>query len=118
MFLRATGTENGPDEGGAMAFGVADIPDLSGRVAVVTGANSGLGLQTASVLAAKGAHVLLAARDEPKLARAMDTITGSTPDATLTAVLLDLGNLARWQTLPLRSCSRCSGWTCWSTTPE
>jgi NAD(P)-dependent dehydrogenase (short-subunit alcohol dehydrogenase family) len=77
-----------------MAFGVADIPDLSGRVVVVTGANSGLGLQTASVLAAKGAHVLLAARDEPKLARAMDTITRSTSDAKLTAVLLDLGNLA------------------------
>jgi NAD(P)-dependent dehydrogenase (short-subunit alcohol dehydrogenase family) len=53
----------GRTKGVAMAFGVADIPDLTGRVAVVTGANGGLGLQTASVLAAKGAHVLLAARD-------------------------------------------------------
>ena len=41
-------------KGVAMVFGVADIPDLSGRVAVGTGANGGLGLQTATVLAAKG----------------------------------------------------------------
>ena len=47
-----------------MVSGVADIPDLSGRVAVFTGANSGLGLQAATVLAAKGAHVWLAAHDE------------------------------------------------------
>lgn len=77
-----------------MAFGVADIPDLSGRVAVVTGANGGLGLHTASVLTAKGAHVLLAARDERKTARAIDVITRATPDAHLTAVPLDLGDLA------------------------
>lgn len=77
-----------------MGFGVDEIPDLSGRVAVVTGANGGLGLQTATVLAAKGAHVLLAARDERKTARAMEAITRATPDAHLTAVALDLGDLA------------------------
>ena len=77
-----------------MVFGVADIPDLSGCVAVVTGANGGLGLQTATVLAAKGAHVWLAARDEHKTARAIDAIARATPDAQLTAVRLDLGNLA------------------------
>lgn len=76
-----------------MVFGVADVPDLSGRVAVVTGANGGLGLQTATVLAAKGAHVVLAARDQGKTARAIDAITSATPDAKLTAVTLDLGNL-------------------------
>lgn len=77
-----------------MAFGVGDIPDLSGRVAVVTGANGGLGLQTASVLAAKGAHVLLAGRDELKLARAMVDLSQAAPEAQLTAVPLDLGDLA------------------------
>lgn len=76
-----------------MGFGVADIPDLHGRVAVVTGANGGLGLQTATVLAAKGAHVVLAARDEPKTAQAIAAITRETPDARLTAVRLDLGSL-------------------------
>ena len=77
-----------------MVFGLADIPDLSNRVAVVTGANGGLGLQTATVLAAKGAHVWLAARDERKTARAIEAITRATPDARLTAVQLDLGDLA------------------------
>ena len=77
-----------------MVFGVADIPDLTGRVAVVTGANGGLGLQTATVLAAKGAHVWLAARDERKTARSIEAITGVAPDAHLTPVPLDLGDLA------------------------
>ena len=39
------------------------VPDLRGRTAVVTGANGGLGLQTATVLAARGAHVVMAVRD-------------------------------------------------------
>ena len=41
----------------------AGIPDLSGRTAVVNGANAGLGLQTPQVLAARGAHVVLACRN-------------------------------------------------------
>ncbi|MFZ0530533.1 MAG: oxidoreductase [Propionicimonas sp.] len=77
-----------------MAFGIADIPDLSGRTAVVTGANGGLGLQTAGVLAAKGATVWLAARDEAKTARAIEAITRANPAATLTPVHLDLADLA------------------------
>lgn len=75
-------------------FGLADIPDQSGRVVVITGANGGLGLQTASVLATKGAHVILAARDDRKTARAVDAITRAAQDAQLTAVSLDLGSLA------------------------
>ena len=77
-----------------MVFGVADIPNLTGRVAVVTGANSGLGLHTARVLAGKGAHVVMAARNPHKTDQAIDTITHDTPNARLTAVPLDLGNLA------------------------
>lgn len=76
-----------------MAFGVADIPDQAGRVAVVTGANSGLGLQTARVLAAKGAHVVMAARDQAKLAAAVETIRETAPAARLTTVRLDLASL-------------------------
>ena len=41
----------------------ADIPDQTGRTAVITGANTGLGYETASALAAKGAHVVLAVRN-------------------------------------------------------
>lgn len=45
---------------------LADIPDLSGRTAIVTGANSGIGLETAKALAAAGARVVLAVRDVKK----------------------------------------------------
>jgi NAD(P)-dependent dehydrogenase (short-subunit alcohol dehydrogenase family) len=47
-------------------FSTADIPGLTGRTAIVTGANSGLGRSTASTLAAAGAHVVLAVRDTAK----------------------------------------------------
>jgi NAD(P)-dependent dehydrogenase (short-subunit alcohol dehydrogenase family) len=79
---------------GFEVFGLADVPDLDGRVAVITGANGGLGFQTASVLAAKGARVVLAARDPDKTARAMAAITQAVPSARLIAVPLDLGSLA------------------------
>jgi NAD(P)-dependent dehydrogenase (short-subunit alcohol dehydrogenase family) len=50
----------------------ADVPDQSDRVAIVTGANSGLGYDTAAVLAAKGAHVVLAVRNLDKGKEAAD----------------------------------------------
>jgi len=73
----------------------ADIPDLRGRTAVVTGANGGLGVETASaVLAAKGAHVLMAVRNQEKAADAVARIRRETPEASLELVNLDLGSLA------------------------
>jgi NAD(P)-dependent dehydrogenase (short-subunit alcohol dehydrogenase family) len=77
-----------------MAWTERDIPDLTGRTAVVTGANGGLGLQTALALAAAGAHVVLAARDAAKTAAAQERIRASTPSASLEAVPLDLGDLS------------------------
>jgi NAD(P)-dependent dehydrogenase (short-subunit alcohol dehydrogenase family) len=55
----------------------ADLPDLRGRTAVVTGANSGIGLVTARELARAGAHVVLAARDVGRGERAASSFEGS-----------------------------------------
>ena len=70
-----------------------DIPDQSGRVAVVTGANSGLGLHTATALARKGAHVVLAVRDTAKGEQAARSVAvgSSGPDPEVRA--LDLSSL-------------------------
>lgn len=72
----------------------ADIPGQKGRVAIVTGANTGLGFDTARVLAEKGATVVLAVRDAQKGAAAVDRIRARTPHAELHLQLLDLGSLA------------------------
>jgi NAD(P)-dependent dehydrogenase (short-subunit alcohol dehydrogenase family) len=77
-----------------MAWTTADIPDQSGRTAVVTGANGGLGLETSRALAAAGAHVVMAARNQEKAADAVADIRGDVPDAALEVVELDLGSLA------------------------
>jgi len=71
----------------------ADIPDQSGRTALVTGANSGLGLQTATALAGAGAAVLLGCRDLGRAETAAEEIRAKTPGATLEVVELDLGDL-------------------------
>jgi NAD(P)-dependent dehydrogenase (short-subunit alcohol dehydrogenase family) len=77
-----------------MAWTTADIPDQSRRVAVVTGANGGLGLEVARELARKGAHVVMAARDQTKAAAARASIRDEIPDASLELQPLDLASLA------------------------
>lgn len=69
------------------------IPDQAGRVSVVTGANSGLGLATARALAHRGGHVVLAVRDEEKGRRAAAAITADRPGASLEVRRLDLADL-------------------------
>ncbi len=77
-----------------MTWTQRDIPDLTGRTAVVTGANGGLGLETTLGLAGAGAHVVMAARNQTKAADAEAAVRAAHPDASLEIVELDLGSLA------------------------
>lgn len=90
-------------------FASTPLPDLSGRTAVVTGANSGIGRATTRALAAAGAHVVLAVRDLDKGRGAAAAIAGYTEVRQL-----DLASLASIHAFA-------AGWrarsTCSSTTP-
>ncbi len=76
------------------AWTVADIPDLDGVRAVVTGANSGLGFHTTLELARRGASVVLAVRDEARGADAVEQMLQQVPVARLAVTALDLADLA------------------------
>ena len=73
---------------------INDIPDLHGRVALVTGANSGLGLETTRALAARGAHVIMACRSLTKARQAEAEIKQSVPGASVELAQLDLASQA------------------------
>jgi NAD(P)-dependent dehydrogenase (short-subunit alcohol dehydrogenase family) len=70
-----------------------DVPGQQGRLALITGANTGLGFETARVLAARGASVVLAVRDTDKGKRAAARIAAASPGADLTVQPLDLASL-------------------------
>lgn len=70
------------------------IPDLAGRVAVVTGANSGIGLETARELARAGAHTILACRSAERGQRAVGDLRAEMPDSSVELMDLDLGSLS------------------------
>lgn len=75
------------------AWTVADIPDQTGKTFVVTGANSGIGLETVRVLAGKGARVVLAVRRPEAGREAADILRNELPKADLTVEACDLGDL-------------------------
>jgi NAD(P)-dependent dehydrogenase (short-subunit alcohol dehydrogenase family) len=70
-----------------------DIPDQTGREVIVTGANTGIGFETARALALKGACVTLACRDVEKGRAVADRILSVSPDAAVTLEQLDLSDL-------------------------
>lgn len=70
-----------------------DMPSLQGKTALVTGANSGLGLETALGLAEAGARVILACRSPDKAQQAATTIRSTCPQAELDSLQLDLASL-------------------------
>lgn len=99
-----------------MDWQASDIPDLTGRLAVVTGGNGGLGLVTCRRLVAHGAFVVMAARNLTKAEAARETILADTPNAQVEVRPLDLASLAsvnpsRTRLLPLIRRSTCSSIT-------
>jgi len=72
----------------------ADVPDLSGKTVVVTGANSGLGFEATRVFARKGARVVMACRRTERGADAADEIRETVPDADLDVRACDLADLS------------------------
>ncbi len=76
-----------------MTWTTTDIPELAGRTVVITGANGGLGLETARALAGAHAHVVMAARDQKKASSALASIRSSHPESSLEIVELDLASL-------------------------
>jgi NAD(P)-dependent dehydrogenase (short-subunit alcohol dehydrogenase family) len=82
----------------------ADVPDQSGRVAVVTGANTGLGYETAAALAQSGAHVVLAVRNLEKGNLALARIVAGHPKGDVTLQQLDLSSLESVRTAAAALC--------------
>ncbi|APX97161.1 oxidoreductase [Natronorubrum daqingense] len=76
-----------------MGWTVTDVPDLHGTTAVVTGANSGIGLETTRELARNGATVIMACRDASSAERATRNVRGDVPDADLRVESCDLASL-------------------------
>ncbi len=77
-----------------MGWSTTDIGNLAGRIAVVTGANGGLGLETTRELARHGAHVVMAVRSREKAAAVREALAAEIPGGSLEIVTLDLAALA------------------------
>lgn len=76
-----------------MKWTTNNIPNLSGKVIIVTGGNSGIGFETTKELARKGAHTILACRSMEKGDDAAQRIRAEIPNARLEPMVLDLGSL-------------------------
>jgi len=83
---------------GSMIWSPESIESQAGKTFVVTGSNAGIGLETASVLAVKGAQVILACRSPEKAAHAVKQIRLLKADARVSAATLDLASLASIRT--------------------
>ena len=77
---------------------IQDMPDLTGKVAIVTGGNSGTGFWAASALAGKGCTVVLACRNEAKANAAKKEILGYYPDAQVDVIVMDNMDLSSVKT--------------------
>lgn len=88
-----------PDTGGMSTWSIHDAPALSGRTALVTGATSGLGLESVVALAARGARVLVAGRDPARTDAAVrQTRSAAALGGSAEPIALDLASLASVET--------------------
>ena len=94
---------------GSRTWSEDDIGDLAGQTAVVTGASAGIGLETTRCLAAHGADVVLACRDQDRGQRAAQQITGARCQPGVRAEVLDLADLASVRRFADRILSRHAG---------
>ncbi|GAP63946.1 hypothetical protein ARMA_2369 [Ardenticatena maritima] len=78
----------------AAKWTAADMPDQTGKIIIVTGANSGIGYETARALAHKGAHVVMACRSRERAEAAAARIRAENPRGELAVLDLDLADLA------------------------
>ena len=74
-------------------WGTSNIPNLTGKTALITGANSGLGYYTAKALADKNAHVIIACRSLEKANQAIKKLKSNNPEGIFTPLELDLSDL-------------------------
>jgi NAD(P)-dependent dehydrogenase (short-subunit alcohol dehydrogenase family) len=91
---KPTSARIGKQEFEMAKWNLDSMPDQTGRFAIVTGANTGIGFETAAALAAGNANVVLACRSEPKALDAMERIRARTPAADLEFIELDLASLS------------------------
>ena len=75
-------------------FTAADVPDQTGKTVSITGANTGLGFEAASVLAGQNARVIIGCRSKDKAQQARETILKRHPEADVAIIALDLSDLA------------------------
>ena len=93
----------------ATRWTASDLPDLAGRTAVVTGANSGLGFETARELARAGARVVMACRNPAKAEAARESVLEASPGAAVAIEPLDLASLASVRDFAKRIAATCEG---------
>ncbi len=70
-----------------------DVPDMAGKTVIITGGNSGIGLETAVALARAGANTVITARDESRGAAAVSDIKSRSGSSDVSLVVFDLGSL-------------------------
>ena len=95
-----------------MKWTAADIPNQTGKTALVTGANSGIGFHTALELARAGARVVVAVRDEARGKAAIRRLQAEVPDADLHLGLLDLADLGSVHRFAAQVMEVPALWTC------